>query len=222
MDQQSPSIRSKADDEKFCGSCGEIIKIKAEICPNCGVRQRNPLSKAALLLITFFLGGIGIHKFYIGKKWQGLFYMLFFWTGIPGLIALIEFIIYAFTSSEKLQEKYSAAGGGIIVPAIAGFFGFIVIVGILAAIAIPQFVAYRNKAFQHSVESELHNLLTAEQTYFAEHNIYSKNIESLDFVPATQGITIEIISADENCFEAVAMSGRLTDTMSVDCNGLRQ
>ena len=26
-------------DEKFCSDCGSVIKIKAEICPQCGVRQ---------------------------------------------------------------------------------------------------------------------------------------------------------------------------------------
>ena len=29
----------KKTNEKYCGECGEIIKIKAEICPKCGVRQ---------------------------------------------------------------------------------------------------------------------------------------------------------------------------------------
>lgn len=28
-------------DEKYCSECGEIIKEKAEICPNCGVRQQS-------------------------------------------------------------------------------------------------------------------------------------------------------------------------------------
>jgi TM2 domain-containing membrane protein YozV len=222
MNQQAASNRNKALDEKFCGSCGEIIKIKAEICPKCGVRQRNPISKALLLLITFFLGGIGGHKFFIGKNRQGVFYLLFCWTGIPSIIAFVEFIIYAFTSSDKLQEKYSSGGGGVVLAAIAGFFVLIFITGILAAIAIPQFAAYRNKSYQHSVKSELQNLLVAEQIYFAEHNIYSTNLKTLDFVPSTQDITFEIISADENCFEAIAMHSHLTDTMSVDCNGLRQ
>lgn len=31
--------RQKGVDEKFCVECGEIIKMKAEICPKCGVRQ---------------------------------------------------------------------------------------------------------------------------------------------------------------------------------------
>jgi len=32
-------IQSKQPDEKFCSDCGGIIKLKAEICPKCGVRQ---------------------------------------------------------------------------------------------------------------------------------------------------------------------------------------
>lgn len=31
--------RTKGLDEKFCGSCGEVIKSAAEICVKCGVRQ---------------------------------------------------------------------------------------------------------------------------------------------------------------------------------------
>ena len=34
-------VRTKGADEKFCESCGEIIKQAAEICPKCGVRQKN-------------------------------------------------------------------------------------------------------------------------------------------------------------------------------------
>jgi hypothetical protein len=71
------------------------------------------------------------------------------------LIALIEFIIYAFRTSEKLQEKYSASRRGVVIAVIAGGIGFIFLLGILAAIAIPGFIAYRNLAYQAAVKSEL-------------------------------------------------------------------
>jgi TM2 domain-containing membrane protein YozV/predicted RNA-binding Zn-ribbon protein involved in translation (DUF1610 family) len=35
-------VMEKAADEKFCSSCGAIIKKEAEICPKCGVRQMTP------------------------------------------------------------------------------------------------------------------------------------------------------------------------------------
>ena len=32
-------VSAKGADEKFCSECGSVIKVKAEICPKCGVRQ---------------------------------------------------------------------------------------------------------------------------------------------------------------------------------------
>lgn len=215
---QDSNIRGKGLDEKICESCGEIIKIKAEICPKCGVRHKGRLSKTALLLITFFFGGFGGHKFYTGRNWQGFFYLILFWTGIPGLIALIEFIIYAFTSSEKLQEKYSASSGGLVIVAVG--IGFMFMIGILAAIAIPNFIAYRNRSYQVFVQFELNNLLVSELDYFDKYNNYSNNLKDLNFGPVMSGVTVEIISADEKCFEAKGMHSELQESMSIDCNGL--
>ena len=59
-----PPPLPKGADEAFCSSCGNPIKLKAEVCPNCGVRQRKGANKTALALLTFFLGGLGAHKFY--------------------------------------------------------------------------------------------------------------------------------------------------------------
>ena len=66
-----------------------------------------PPNKVALLLITFLLGGFGGHKFYLRKYLQGVIYLVLFWTGIPAIIALVEFIIYCFKSEADLQQAYS-------------------------------------------------------------------------------------------------------------------
>ncbi len=55
--------------------------------------NKKPVSKTAYCLLAFFLGGIGIHKFYSGRIAAGILYLLFCWTGIPAFIAFIEFII---------------------------------------------------------------------------------------------------------------------------------
>lgn len=57
------------------------------------VTGKKPVSKVAYCLLAFFLGGIGIHKFYAGRIAAGILYILFFWTGIPLIIAFVEFII---------------------------------------------------------------------------------------------------------------------------------
>lgn len=52
-----------------------------------------PVNKLVYCLLAFFVGGIGIHKFYAGKIAAGILYILFCWTFIPGIIAFVEFII---------------------------------------------------------------------------------------------------------------------------------
>jgi TM2 domain-containing membrane protein YozV/Tfp pilus assembly protein PilE len=221
MSQSDQIIQSKEIDEKFCSECGRVIKIKAEICPKCGVRQKNieGVNKIALLLLTFFLGGFGAHKFYLGKNWQGFFYLLFCWTSIPSIIALIEFVIYVFTSSDTLQGKYTVNGKvGVIIAIVVGGFGMIGMIGILAAIAIPQFVAYKNRAYQVATESELQILSTAEKNYFEEHKQYSNDLQLINFTQTNPEITVEIISADKNCYEAVGVHTQLPRSVTIDCN----
>jgi TM2 domain-containing membrane protein YozV len=64
-------------------------------------------SKSTAAILAFFLGGIGIHKFYLNRSGQGILYLLFFWTFIPGLIAFIEFFIYLFMSDREFNAKYN-------------------------------------------------------------------------------------------------------------------
>ncbi|WP_295121198.1 TM2 domain-containing protein [Ruminococcus sp.] len=61
--------------------------------PQRSANSLKPVNKTAYCLLCIFLGGIGIHKFYAGKVGIGILYLLFCWTLIPSLIALIEFII---------------------------------------------------------------------------------------------------------------------------------
>lgn len=58
------------------------------------------VDKAAYCLLAFFLGGLGNHKFYAGKTGAGIAYLLFCWTFIPGIIALIEFFVALFKKAD--------------------------------------------------------------------------------------------------------------------------
>lgn len=112
--QEAPKYKSP--DEKFCRECGVIIKEKAEICPNCGVRQfqqssflnfaPNGKSKLIAALLAFFLGGLGIHKFYLGQFGLGILFLLFSWTFIPSIVAFIEGVIFLTMSDDLFNEKY--------------------------------------------------------------------------------------------------------------------
>ncbi len=48
----------------------------------------------------------------------------------------------------------------------------VAIIGILAAIAIPQFSAYRAKAYNGAAQSDLKNAKTSLESYYTEHHHY--------------------------------------------------
>lgn len=93
----------KAENEKFCFECGEIINAKAEICPKCGVRQIDQVNKQSssitdernrwltCLLLCWFLGPFGAHRFYTGHIGLGILQVLT--LGGCGVWALIDLII---------------------------------------------------------------------------------------------------------------------------------
>ena len=107
----------KATNEKFCFECGTRINLKAEICPHCGVRQLSPpgiiglsspngRNRIAAAIFALLLGGLGIHKFYLGRVGQGILYLIFCWTFIPAIVGFIEGIIYLTMSDQAFIEKY--------------------------------------------------------------------------------------------------------------------
>ena len=62
----------------------------------------------------------------------------------------------------------------------------IVIIGILATIAIPKFMATKNKAFVGAMKSDLRNLVTAEESFFADSTKYvTYDTSKLKFKPST-------------------------------------
>ena len=97
---------------KYCVGCGKQLHVSALACPGCGAPQRSASgavgrkSRVTAALLAFFLGGLGVHKFYLGRAGWGILYLLFFWTFIPAVIAFIEFIIYLTMSDEAFAEKY--------------------------------------------------------------------------------------------------------------------
>ena len=74
---------------------------------NNGRHRLHDRSKVTAALLAFFLGGLGIHKFYLGQTSMGVLYLLFCWTWIPSIIAFVEFIIYLTMSDNDFDEKYN-------------------------------------------------------------------------------------------------------------------
>lgn len=79
----------------------------------------------------------------------------------------------------------------------------VVIVGILAAIAVPKFQNTKGKANAAALRSDLRNLASAQEAYFAENATYTVSTAQLDLV-STNGVTITINAASASGWSATA------------------
>lgn len=59
------------------------------------------VNKYVYSALAFFLGGFGAHKFYVKKNKKALLYLLFCWTGIPGVIGMVEGVLTLMRPSDS-------------------------------------------------------------------------------------------------------------------------
>ncbi len=98
---------------KYCSHCGREINDNAWVCRYCGCTQKQPMvninhhhhcdcghcqpvvkDKWISLLLCFFLGVFGIHKFYERKIALGILYL--FTGGLCGVGVVVDFIMLLF------------------------------------------------------------------------------------------------------------------------------
>ena len=81
----------------FCPACGGPTNQLSEICVKCGAQLKqqevdvSEKSRLAVTLLAFFLGELGIHRFYLGKIGTGI--LMLVTLGGLGIWSLIDFII---------------------------------------------------------------------------------------------------------------------------------
>ena len=59
--------------------------------------------KTTAILLALFLGGLGIHHFYLGHYGRGILYLIFCWTGIPAILGVVDALIYAFGGGSEFK-----------------------------------------------------------------------------------------------------------------------
>ena len=79
----------------------------------------------------------------------------------------------------------------------------VVIIGILAAIAIPKFKATKGRAYAASLRGDLHNLATAEEAYFFQSASYTSDTTRLIY-RTTNGVQVMIVEATAGGWAAIA------------------
>ena len=64
-------------------------------------------SKTTAAILALFLGGMGVHRFYLGQVGLGFVYLLLCWTFIPAFVAFVDMIIFFATSEDSFNAKYN-------------------------------------------------------------------------------------------------------------------
>lgn len=77
-------------------------------------------------ILALFLGGMGVHKFYLGRLGAGFLYLIFSWTFIPAMLGLIDFFILALMENDEFNRRYNGMNqlGPVVVnmlPPAAGY-----------------------------------------------------------------------------------------------------
>ena len=66
-------------------------------------RALTPKQKATFFALV--LGFLGLHRFYLHQWFRGAGYLLFFWTGFPLFLALIDAIFWSRLSEDEFEEE---------------------------------------------------------------------------------------------------------------------
>ena len=113
----------------------------------------------------------------------------------------------------KMQEENE--GGFTLIELLV----VIIIIGILAAIAIPVFLNQRQKGWDAAIKSDLRNAATAEETWLTDNGAYATTAAQLgsvgfkfsgtgNYSGGTQAMTITVTGTNQSyCLQAVSASG---------------
>jgi TM2 domain-containing membrane protein YozV len=166
----------------FCNNCGKEISDQAIACPSCGHPQKNvpefsSKSGTETFLLCFFFGGLGIHRFYVGKVVTAL--LMLFTLGGLGIWTIVDLIIIAvggFRDAEGFKVK---VGKGLAIVIFIFLFLFIILIILIVAITIPHYARYRQAAIESAVQSAYHSIALAEEEYYSEYRQYTDNYTEL-------------------------------------------
>jgi type IV pilus assembly protein PilA len=104
------------------------------------------------------------------------------------------------TSSHSRHRISTARRGGFT---LIELLIVVVIIGILAAIAVPKFQSTKGKANAAALRTDLRNLAVAQEAYFYEHTTYSSDTAALNH-KSSPGVNITITAATAGGWAAIA------------------
>ena len=97
----------------------------------------------------------------------------------------------------------------------------IAIIGILAAIAIPNFITYRQRGYDASANADVKNAYTAAQAYFTDYEsgtVTTTNLGNYGYVQSPS-VTLTVAAGTQGTLNLTAYHGKGSKTYSINSRG---
>lgn len=112
-DRIGPAVGAQVDFEVSNGRALRIYHVPGTVAPQPvadPTRRRGRKDKIAAVLFAFFLGTLGIHRFYLGRTGSGIVMLLLTCTVVgllvTGVWALIDAIRYLVMDNDEFHQRY--------------------------------------------------------------------------------------------------------------------
>jgi len=173
-----------------CVKCGKDIcePCKVEVsgedqCKECIAKslekqEKVERSPGLACFLSFIIAGAG--QMYNGQIGKGILILFTGWLIIPWIYGVFDALNTAKKINQGLITPRQRSGCviGLIVGAFFIFF-LTAIIGLMAAIAIPNFLRAKMVAQESSAKASLRTLVTACESYNMIHNSYPENLQAL-------------------------------------------
>ena len=87
----------------------------------------------------------------------------------------------------------------------------VVIIGILAAIAIPKFSSARERSYMAMVILDLKNLASQQEIYHGNNTTYANNVAAINNMTVSEGVNITVNQSDPRGWAATGFHDAIPD-----------
>ena len=166
----------------ICDTC-RVVSQGEDYCKKCVVEkvegaEKSQRSPGLAAFLSFIIAGSG--QMYNGQIGKGVLILFTSWLIIPWIYGIFN----AYSTARKINEGTIVAkkATGCLIGVIIGgflFFFIMAIIGLLAAIAIPNLLRARHNANEAAAKASIRTIVTACESYKYANNSYPENLETL-------------------------------------------